>query len=260
MSGVTSDFSAFSSPPSMPDTGVMYPDGSPPPPFEPITPVSPTGTVKPVDAMAKVTQVLVSLTTACFGVGVVTSLIYARSIRSLQAGSSTLERVLDIESIDVALAISGLGLLVFSGIATMVWLYTLTKNTEVLGVGNLEHAPKWAILGWIVPFLNFVRPLHMMQQGWRLTASRSQPTVSPPQLFRQWWGLFIASGLIGRFATQGGMTPTLDQLAFNSYSGAVSSVLLVGAGVLFVIAVGRLTTRHDALVDEAIVAPVSVFG
>lgn len=244
----------------MPETAVMYPDGPPPPPFEPVTPVSPTGTVKPVDALAKVAQVLVSLTTACFGVGVVTTLVYARSIRSYQAGSSTLQRVLDIESLDVALAFSGLGLLVLSGIATMAWLYTLTKNTEVLGVGHLEHAPKWAIIGWIVPFLNFVRPLHMVQQSWRLTASRSQPTVSPPQLLQQWWGLFIVSGLIGNFASQGGMTPTLDQLVFNSYSGAVSSVLLVGAGVIFVIVIGRLTSRHNALVDEAIVGPVSVFG
>ena len=75
-----------------------------------------------------------------------------------------------------AFAQIGLGLV--SAIVFLTWTATLTKRLIDLGVTDMRYAPKWSVLGFLIPILNLFRPYQVMSELWK--ASDVVPGADDP--------------------------------------------------------------------------------
>jgi hypothetical protein len=147
-----------------------------------------------------------------------------------------------------------------------VWSYRMAANLPLLGRTDRRWGPGWGIAGWIVTAVfavGAIIPYMMHAELWRgsdpqsplnSTKWKSNP-VDP--LLHIWLALTLGSALsrlLGGFGTSfdvGRSSETIaeelrDRLAVN----VVSLVLALGAAVVFIIFVRRLTQRHMAATGE----------
>src|SRR5262245_16484676 len=53
-----------------------------------------------------------------------------------------------------------------TGVAFLAWFHRAHKNLMALGGRDFKYTPGWAVGGFLVPFLNLVRPLQVMREVW----------------------------------------------------------------------------------------------
>ena len=96
--------------------------------------------------------------------------------------------------LDVVVFLTAFGFLI-------AWTNRAYRNLPALGANDLRFTPGWAVGGWFVPFLNFVRPKQIMNDIWRGSSPEDYAgddwrgrSVTP--LLHWWWGLWIVGGLL----------------------------------------------------------------
>jgi protein TonB len=121
--------------------------------------------------------------------------------------------------------------------AFTVWLYVVLKGLRAKGA-RVRFAPHWAITGFFVPILNFVRPYQVVADAWRCADSLQGGGGSAPIPWRikLWWAFILTNivvvGLGGRASQPGFMELTLPALAAL---GATLMVLALSIGVVALI-------------------------
>jgi hypothetical protein len=148
-------------------------------------------------------------------------------------------------------------------VLTMIWMFRLAKNHQLLGRVGSTWSPGWAIGGWFLPPCIFVIPWLMFQELWR----GSTPGVPPgdPNWKRAPWGtlptlwwVFYGLGSIvvgaASLRIQVGGADTEDAAkAFDRGFGlniAGTFVNLV-AGVIYIMLIRQLTARQQAVTGSA---------
>jgi hypothetical protein len=184
-----------------------------------------------------------------------------------------IERFVDgeISRTDAENALAGFGGLVFvwsatflaAGIVFIIWMWRLAKNNEALGrPGTL--GPGWAIGAWFIPVANLVIPIIHLQQLWQ----GSEPTLgrddpgwrNQPRsgLLWAWWACFAGSNVAYWAANVVNnsnqqevdrLADAVDDLRTAVTLLTVAHVLMIGAAVLGVLVVSRLTERQQAAGD-----------
>src|SRR6185437_9304082 len=114
----------------------------------------------PPDRLARWAEGLLTASMALAVAGVVTALLAMTG-----SGEPVSDGQLDLKQTAQAL-VAGLQLLVLIGgaVAFLMWFYRVHKNLLALRAANLEYSPGWAVGGFFVPFLNLVRPMHVMRE------------------------------------------------------------------------------------------------
>ena len=147
------------------------------------------------------------------------------------------------------------GLLLVAHIATgvpfLMWTHRVSRNLESLGARGQRFSPGWAVGWWFVPIMNFFRPYQVMAEMWR----GSDPDMygeavdwrqGPGSALLVWWWLsWVASFFVLRLATPFSNADTVlstTDLWWNLLAGALS----ICSGVLAVLVVRRITSRHEA--------------
>lgn len=103
--------------------------------------------------------------------------------------------------------LSTLAVLLIAAIALIGWMYVCARAVdEHLPADSLRHRPGWAIGGWFVPFLSFVRPPQVLGDLWR-TESRQRGDRERIILIGCWWALFLVGTVVGG-SGGGGIGPT----------------------------------------------------
>jgi hypothetical protein len=142
-----------------------------------------------------------------------------------------------------------------TAVAFLAWFHRAHKNLTALGGRDLKYTPRWAVGGFLIPFLNLVRPLQVMREVWHGSdpkgLERDTGTSGPalrnklgtPALVGAWWTLFLISGLLGNLIMRMSFAenPTLDQLRTLTGLMVFSDLLDVPAAILAVVLVGRVT-------------------
>jgi hypothetical protein len=105
------------------------------------------------------------------------------------------------------LALVQLSLGLVSAVVFLVWTSTLTRRLIELGVADMRYAPKWSVLGFIIPILNLIRPYQVMSELWR--ASEVVPGLDDPWARRAtplivgvWFAILVVDSLVGRLASR----------------------------------------------------------
>lgn len=155
-----------------------------------------------------------------------------------------------------AMAILYLLVLLPTAITFLVWFFRAHRNLEALGATSLRHTPRWAVLGFIVPVLNFIRPMQVMSEVWRETMTDPSPdgardlltipNPSTPPVVATWWVLWLLSEALSRFsAYQLPDQPTLYDVSTAARMGVLENALAIPAAILAAVIVYRVSRRQE---------------
>lgn len=133
--------------------------------------------------------------------------------------------------------------------AFIPWLFVLVRRLARGRPGTFRYRVGWAIGGWFVPILSFVRPKQMVDDAWAASEPGPVPTGSPWYL-HAWWATWILSSLlrlVGALFT--GDTPS--SLVASDRLDAVGGVINIIPAFLAVALVVKLTYRARRLAAGA---------
>jgi len=163
----------------------------------------------------------------------------------------------ELESNDDRQAIVGilqLLALVASAFFFIRWFHAAYANLRALGQPNLRFGTGWAIGAWFVPFLNLWRPKQIANDIWRGSDpeapsfhSSAWKDAGIPLLLGFWWGAWIVTNILGNAVGRAWFdTGTAENIRAAARLDLISSVIDIGAAVLAVVVVRRLTARQAA--------------
>jgi len=171
--------------------------------------------------------------------------------------TSRTSRVDDLESNDDRQSIVGLlELLAFiaSAFFFIRWFHAGYVNLRALGQSSLRFRAGWAIGAWFVPFLNLWRPKQIANDIWR-GSDPDAPSFHPsawkdagiPLLMGGWWAAWITTNILGNAVGRAWFgRDTAEDIRAAATLDVASSVIDIGAAVLAVVVVRRLTARQAA--------------
>ncbi len=144
------------------------------------------------------------------------------------------------------------------GVPFLRWFYLAYRNLQELEHTRLRFMPGWAVWGFLIPFVNYVRPYQVMRDLWRqldIAASNSFSTAMLPQAHQsnlvRWWSAYVAFnivGAIGRVAVS--YVNTFDQL-FVATLFLFAGTLLLFPAITATLSILRATTAYEtALLSE----------
>ncbi len=146
------------------------------------------------------------------------------------------------------------GAILITGIAFMSWMTRCYENIIAFRAAGLKYSPRWAWGGWIVPFLNFVRPLQVIKEIWK--ASDPATDVSQdaewqhtpiPSLITAWWLIWIGGSLLGYYLNLSfNSAQTIEQFVDASRLSTFLVIVNISAGMLAISVVKNLTQRQEA--------------
>lgn len=138
-------------------------------------------------------------------------------------------------------------------VLVIIWTYRAAKNNEALGRYYPRLKPGWAIAGWLIPLVNLVIPVLMLQDLWRGSES-STPRGDPSwrsnrgsPLIGWYWAVFIVSGLrlgFGRSEAHFDVTQELRDLRTHDTVAIVGLIATIVAAILLIQVVRKIAARQ----------------
>lgn len=220
---------------------------APPPP----TSAQPLETLRSTAGWATAAKVTVGLTMAATLGTAGTAFALARSWAGWDEGTIEFEELVAAENLYGGATLLYLVVQVAAWVCVITWLYRAAQNAKRINPGRMNNAPKWAIWGWFVPFMNWVRPYHMVKETWE-ASDRADTTPTPTTLFKLWWALVLASGVVFQFTS---FTRNLDSQIAALYIEVFADLAYLAGGVLFIKIIG-MTTERQANATLLLSAPI----
>jgi len=151
-------------------------------------------------------------------------------------------------------------LLVGTAIVFLVWVHRSYRNLTALGARELKFTPGRAVAGFLIPFVNVVRPPQVMREIWHASdpsglerdLSADGPALrhelAMPPLVIAWWTLFVLDGLVGNIAFRMGLAPnpTAEDVRLLSVMLVLSDV----TGIASALAAFRLVAHVASWQNE----------
>ena len=85
----------------------------------------------------------------------------------------------------------------------ITWFFQTRRRTELLAPNWFRKGPGWAIGAWFVPVANLWLPYRIASDMWNACAllpTEGKSHRLPMWPVNLWWGLFVGTTLLGRFA------------------------------------------------------------
>ena len=130
----------------------------------------------------------------------------------------------------------------------IAWTNRAYRNLPALGADDLRFTPGWAVGGWFVPFLNFVRPKQIMNDIWRGSSPEDYSgddwhgrSVTP--LLHWWWGLWIVGGLLSYTSFSAPADPSAAQS--EAIRWCMADALYAIGSALAIVIVTRVTEGQE---------------
>lgn len=151
------------------------------------------------------------------------------------------------------LALIFLLLLLATAIVFLTWMNKAYKNLKFFGATTLRRSTGWSVGGWFIPIVSLWFPYQAMRDIW--VGSDPDRTVGYPSgwwsqgagaaVVKWWWGLWLASGLLG-WQVFGSDEIDLDQALTNNMFGIVNELIGLASAVAALLLVKQVTARQVA--------------
>lgn len=166
----------------------------------------------------------------------------------------------DAERADTLYAVSGwlqTAALIATCVVFLCWFHRVRVNAEVFEPYIHSKTRGWAVGGWFVPIVNLWFPRRIALDIWDASGERSvaldrtmtlgdASARATHPLVNGWWTLWVASLLVGRWASSGyWAAEEADEIDAAINRMMLADVLHVGAAVLAILFVLRLTRMQD---------------
>jgi hypothetical protein len=86
----------------------------------------------------------------------------------------------------------------------VVWFFRMRRDAGLLAPDRFRNGPGWAIASWFVPVGNLWMPYRVAVDMWGAATplpTDGEPYRAPVWPVNLWWGLFVSSTLLSRFAS-----------------------------------------------------------
>lgn len=180
-------------------------------------------------------------------VGVYCSWVTILFVDGLRPGvAPDMERARQIDANTEASTVAAFVAFTVMGLLFCAWFHRAHSNLRAAKLPKMEYASGWAVGGFFVPILNFVRPAQVMAETWAGTSylageSRVSSWKRSPSnpLVAWWWGLHLLAGVVAIAGTflSGGSAVTASWFKIGSALVAVGSS---AAGIALVHRIGQL--------------------
>lgn len=195
--------------------------------------------------MGKVVKGFFIATMVVCALSVVTSVLETGFLtRSLETGVDAAEALANTLRQGLVGVLS-LAVSLGTGVVFLIWFHRAHANLPALGGRRLKYSPGWAVGGFFVPFLNFVRPAQVMTEIWHgsdpeglerdtaLHGPSARNKLEAPLQVVLWWGLHVGAGIIAYIGLRGSLftvTADLEALRWSAKcSAAAEAVRVFGA-------------------------------
>lgn len=228
------------SPPQVVDTGI------------PVAPVE-GGVRHPYASLRVLTSVLTGILIVTLFTSLARAYLDFNNVGQLSQALSEGRKTLDIQSplmttVNFTHVVAGLAL----GITQIVWLYRAHRNLPALGAKGLRFTPWKVVAGYLIPILNFFRPVQSVSEIWRAsdpdaTDSFSWRQVRVPAQIAWWWILVMVGGFLvpisGVFLA--GKGQIVDQLN-QTWTSLLSTALVFMGSVFALMIFNGISGRQEA--------------
>lgn len=155
-------------------------------------------------------------------------------------------------------------LYIFFIVIFLIWVHMANINAWALGARGMRFTPGWAVGYFLIPILNLVRPVQVMNEIWQASDPVDPPgTEINPRIWNTrvvlWWVFLIGSALVSATTTlftRDDDMGNLDMYApdigatvgkqFAIFSvDIISSLLSIAAGVTLIFIVRRITRMQQ---------------
>ena len=165
------------------------------------------------------------------------------------AGTITDREAAAYDSQAAVVAIAYLVALVVAGVAFLAWFSRVVANIPALGRGATVATPRAAIGWWFVPFLSYYKPFQIAKD---VDERLAEPGERPSNLLNAWWGLWVASlviGVVSALVFRNALT--IDTLRTQVTLATITDILTVVAAGLAIAVVVRVQAREDRAAKAA---------
>lgn len=141
------------------------------------------------------------LSVVSFGSG----LLQLQLLAQIQAGVQVSPEVAQAnDERQFVIAMMELGSMVTTGILFLTWMRRAYNNLPAFGMHDPTYSPGWAVWGFLIPFLNIIRPLQVMKELWRASDPHVRPepgwvTARVSPLVGWWWGMYLIMNFVASF-------------------------------------------------------------
>lgn len=146
---------------------------------------------------------------------------------------------------------------VVSGFLILKWTYRVNRNAHAFASG-LSTSPPWSVGWYFIPFASLWKPYQALSETWRASAAPERwRSGETPSLFPWWWGLWIASNVLGNLSWRLPQT-TIGERQLSTSVDLVALLIEAPLSLVLIQIVRRLTaaqTIQAAFGGERAAAP-----
>ena len=130
-----------------------------------------------------------------------------------------------------------------AGFLILKWIYRVNRNAHSM-VRGLSISPPWAVGWFFVPIAYLWKPYQAMRDTWRASARRASGIRGEPipSMLRWWWGLWLASSILGSVSFRVYMSAqTLSGAGVSAWVDVVTALVAIPLDLIFIRVVRELT-------------------
>lgn len=163
-----------------------------------------------------------------------------------------------VAGVDMVVGLIALAFLLVN-IATVImsarWIYRVNKNAHSLS-DMMTITPGWNIGWFFVPFATLYKPFQGLRESWQTSIDPDDPTnVAVPDWMRWWWGLWLATSILGNISFRVSMSATTVDGQMTAHAIDAFSLLIdVPLAFLFVRLIRSLSHIQAAALNRHVFA------
>jgi len=195
-------------------------------------------------------------TVALVGLGTVLALLTAvlwathiGTLRGLRDGTVSGSSAQASEDRAAGLETTLLFVILFAGLAWVMWQHRAQSNLRALGAQGLRFTPGWVVGWWLIPVANLAMPPQTMSELWKGSDPKAGAVdwkaVKLTPLLPLWWAAWLARLVLSSIGAGVGKSGDIDSLISRSGWYVAADFILAVAGVL-AIALVRGIERREA--------------
>ncbi len=199
-------------------------------------------------ARANWTVALVALATVLALVTAVLWATHVGTLRGLRNGTVSGSSAQASEDRAAGLETTLLFVILFAGLAWLMWQYRAQSNLQALGTQGLRFTPGWAVGWWLIPFANLAMPPQTMSELWKGSDAKAGAVdwkaVKLKPLLPLWWAAWLARLALSSVGAAVGKSGDLDSLISRSGWYVAADFVLAIAGVLAIALIRGIERRQ----------------